>query len=67
MKPAIKLPQSALAAYPSMTACIQYRDGTGNLKNWFIAADPKRDDEETLRAHLHRHLPAAELVAWAVK
>ncbi len=58
---------SVLSDYPPMTAHLRYRDGSGKVKDWFIGADPKRDNEETLRSHLHKHLPAAELVAWAIK
>jgi len=64
---ASRLPDSVLAEYPPMTACLHYRDGSGKVKDWFIAADPKRDNAETLTAHLRKHLPAAELVGWAIK
>jgi hypothetical protein len=63
----IRLHDSVLDDYGPMTACLHYRDGSGKVKDWFIAADPNKDNEETLRAHLHRYLPNAELVGWAIK
>jgi hypothetical protein len=64
---AARLPDSVLDDYEHGTACIHYRDGSGKVKDWYIGADPVKDNEETLRAHLHRYLPAAEFVGWAIK
>lgn len=61
------LPGSLLNDYPSNTGCIRYRDGSGKVKDWFIGAIPGRDNEETLREHLKRHLPAAEFIGWVIK
>ncbi len=56
-----------LIEYPANTACIQYRDGSGKVKDWFLGANPKHDNETTLRDHLRRSLPAAEFIGWAIK
>lgn len=63
----LELPPSVLDAYKPDTACIHYRDGSGKVKDWFIGAKRGVDNEATLRAHLKRHLPAAEFVGWAIK
>lgn len=61
------LPESALDSHGPMTGCIRYRNGSGRVKDWFVWAHPERDNEETLRAHLHRYLPAAEFIGWCIK
>jgi hypothetical protein len=67
MTKSIILPSSVLDEYPANTACIRYRDGSGKEKDWFIGAIAGIDNEETLKNHLHRHLPAAEFIGWAIK
>ncbi len=61
------LPGSILNEYSGNTACIRYRDGSGKIKDWFIGAIPGEDNEETLREHLRRSLPAAEFIGWVIK
>lgn len=61
------LPLTTLDDYPPMTGLIRYRDGCGKVKDWFLGAHPEKDNEETLKAHLHKHLPAAEFIGWAIK
>lgn len=53
--------------FPLGTAVIVYRDGSGVVKDWAIGADPEMDDEKSLRAHLAKHLPAAEFIDFAIK
>ncbi|TXH45878.1 MAG: hypothetical protein E6Q97_30725 [Desulfurellales bacterium] len=61
------LPISVLDGYPSGTACIHYRDGSGKVKDWYVGCVPGTDNEQTLREHLQQHLPAAEFVGFAMK
>lgn len=61
------LPPEILSDYPCGTACIRYRDKRGVMKDWFIGADWKKDNETTLRDHLKRHLSDAEFIGWAIK
>ena len=61
------LPGSVLSEYPKYTACIRYRDGSGKVKDWFIMAHPGKDNEQTIRDHLHRNMPAAEFIGWVIK
>ncbi len=63
----LKLPLDVLADYPPNTGCIRYRDGSGKLKDWFIAATVSQDTEDTLREHLRKNLPAAEFIGWVIK
>ena len=63
---AYSLPSDLLIDYPPSTACIRWRDGLGQVKDWFISASAK-DTEETLRAHLQRFIPGAEFVGWVFK
>lgn len=56
-----------LAKYPRNTACILLDDGSGKVKDWFISALPKCDNEATLRAHLAKYNPNAEFIGWAIK
>lgn len=62
-----RLPVSILDDYPPGTAVIRYKDGSGKVKDWFIGANPARDDEEAIAAFLHKHLPAAEFIGWSIK
>jgi hypothetical protein len=61
------LPASLLVEYPENTACIRYRDGSGKDKDWFVSGLPGIDNEDTLREHLCRHMPAAKFIGWAIK
>ena len=56
-----------LKRYPKGTAVLVYRDKGGNLRDWAVGADPKFDNDESLRAHFARLFPACELLDWAMK
>lgn len=60
------LPESILIEYPKGTACIRFLiDGTE--RDWHISALAGVDNEETLRAHLRKHMPDAVFIGWAIK
>lgn len=61
-----KLPDEILDDYPNGTACIRCEVG-GKIKDWFISAHPKNDNEETLRHHLLKCIPTAKFIGWAIK
>jgi hypothetical protein len=63
-----KLGRQRLNGYPAATGWLLYKDGRkGVLSEWFIGADPKRDNQESLEAHLQKHFPGAVLIAWDVQ
>ena len=62
----MKLPQSILANYPRMTACIRY-ELDGKITTWFLMGHPTKDNSKTLRAHLKTWHPKAKFIGWALK
>ncbi|MCX7011425.1 MAG: hypothetical protein NTW86_02450 [Candidatus Sumerlaeota bacterium] len=54
-----------LRAYPRGMALIRYRV-PGALCHRAVPADPDRDNEQTLRAHLAFLRPDAEFIAFAI-
>lgn len=62
----MKLPKSVLKDYLKGTACIRFRLG-GKIRNWFVSAHPRADNEQSLREHLKKRMPCAEFIGWAIK
>jgi hypothetical protein len=56
-----------LNAFPKNTGAIRYSTLNGIIKDWFIGADKRRDNEETLRNHLLDNIPGATFLGWAKK
>ena len=61
-----KLPISILKNYPSRTACLKVIHKNQPVL-WFINADPKKDNEKTLKKHVKIYFPNAILIGWAIK
>jgi len=55
-----------LDKFPDNTAIIRYKEN-GVIGDWAIGADPKKDNEETMRDHLRKWRPNAEFIDCAIK